>query len=68
MTDRVKGFTVTLDHDIRIDDVQPLLEAIKLMRGVAHVEPSLVTMEDHMNRQVIKMELAEKLYKALNEK
>lgn len=41
MTDRVKGLVITLDHDIRIDDIQPLIQAIRFMRGVANVEPSV---------------------------
>lgn len=66
MTDRVKGFTVTLSHDIRIDDVEPLMEAIKLMRGVIDVVPSISTGEDYMNRQMIRHEMREKLFKALD--
>ena len=65
MTDRIKGFTVTLSHDIRIDDVEPLIEAVKMLRGVAHVEPSLTTADDHMNRQMIMLELKQKLYNSI---
>jgi hypothetical protein len=66
MTDRVKGFTVTLDKDYRDDDVEAILNAVRMIHGVAHVEPSIVTSEDHMNRQVIRHELRKKLYKALD--
>jgi cell division septation protein DedD len=68
MTERVKGFTVTLSTDLREDDVQSILTAVRLIRGVAHVEPSLLTTEDHMNRMRIKNEIETKLFKALNEK
>ena len=67
MTDRVKGFTVTLDKDYRTDDVEAILNAVRMIQGVAHVEPSLVTMDDHMNRQVIKSQLLTKLFKILHE-
>ena len=67
MTDRVKGFTVTLKEDIRIDDVEPILNAVRMIQGVAHVEPSITTSEDHMNRQVIKSQLITKLFKLLHE-
>lgn len=67
MTDRVKGFTVTLEKDIRIDDVEEILSAVRMIRGVAHVEPSIRTSEDHMNRQRIKGELLTKLFKILHE-
>ena len=67
MTDRVKGFTVTLEKDIRIDDVEEILSAVRMIRGVAHVEPSITTHNDHMNRQRIKGELLMKLFKVLHE-
>jgi len=67
MTDRVKGFTVTLKEDIRIDDVEPILNAVRMIQGVVHVEPSITTSEDHMNRQVIKSQLLTKLFKVLHE-
>lgn len=67
MTDRVKGFTVTLKKDIRIDDVEPIMNAIRMIQGVVHVEPSITTSEDHMNRQRVKNELLTKLFKILHE-
>lgn len=67
MTDRVKGFTVTLAEDIRIDDVEEILNAVRMIKGIAHVEPSITTSEDHMNRQRIKNELVTKLFKILHE-
>ena len=68
MTDRLKGFTVTLERDIREDDVQKLLETIELHKGVFHVEPVLVTSEDHINRTRIRLELLQKILVILNEK
>jgi hypothetical protein len=67
MTDRIKGFTVTLSNDIRDDDFQAILEAVKMIKGVSHIEPSIVTTHDHMNRVRIKTELLGDIYKLLNE-
>ena len=67
MTDRVKGFTVTLEKDIRIDDVEVIMQAIRMIRGIANVEPSISTSEDHMNRQRIKYELRDKFYKFMTD-
>jgi len=67
MTDRVKGFTVTLERDFRDDDVEVILNAIKMIRGVAKVEPSLVIDEDHMIRERLKWELREKFYNFMKE-
>jgi hypothetical protein len=57
MTERVKGFTVTLEKDIRIDDVEVIMQAIRMIRGIANVEPS----DDIINRE--KYELRGKFYK-----
>lgn len=67
MTDRVKGFTVTLSDDIRDDDFEMILNSVMMIKGVLHVEPSIVTVEDHMNRTRIKHEMSQKLYKVLEE-
>ena len=37
MTDRVKGLMVTLQRDIREDDIEAWVQAIRLMRGVESV-------------------------------
>lgn len=67
MTDRVKGFVVTLEQDVRIDDIEPMLQAIRFMRGVANVEPSISDSSDWINQQRIKSELRGKMYKFINE-
>lgn len=68
MTDRVKGFTVVLDHDIREDDFQRIKEAVEMFKGVVKVEPSVVTSKDYMNREVIKHKLITDLFNFLKEK
>jgi hypothetical protein len=61
MTERIKGFTVTLERDVREDDFEAILNAVRMIKGVVHVEPSLVTTEDHMNRTMIRIELHDKI-------
>lgn len=61
MTNRVKGFTVTLADDIREDDFEQILNAVKMIKGVLHVEPEITTVKDHMNRQRVKSELIDKI-------
>jgi uncharacterized protein (UPF0264 family) len=65
MTDRVKGFTVTLEHDIRIDDVEVIKQAIEMIRGVANVDCSISNIDDTINQARIKHELKQKLWEAL---
>ena len=65
MTDRFKGCVVTFDRDIREDDVEPLLTALRMLKGVVSVETSVVDPEDHMNRSRIRREMEKKIWGAL---
>ena len=38
MTDRVNAVTLVLAHDIRVDDIEPLVQAVKQLRGVIDVQ------------------------------
>jgi hypothetical protein len=60
MTDRIHAFTVVLDKDIREDDVQPILDAIKCIKCVASVTPIVANFEDHMARERVRQEWAMK--------
>ena len=48
MTDRIKGLTVTLDPDIREDDAQAIIDAIKMVKGVGDVETHVADLHHHM--------------------
>lgn len=65
MTDRFKGCWVAFEKDIRTDDVEPLIEAIRQLRGVLAVETSVADSGDWMNRERIRRELGEKLWAVL---
>jgi hypothetical protein len=58
MTDRLKGCTVVFGKDIREDDAEYILNAIRMIKGVSQVEPvisesgDLIT-EMRMERRVI---------------
>lgn len=67
MSDRVKGFLVTLEKDVRLDDVDLLMQTIRYMRGVASVEPSIVNSDDFINQQRIKTDLRQKMYQFIND-
>ena len=51
MTDRVKGCTVVFEKDIREDDVEPVLIAIRMLRGVLAVEGVLAKPGDWFAEQ-----------------
>ena len=67
MTARVKGFTVTLERDIREDDFQRIKEAVEMIVGVEHVEPSIVTSADFVVRQRLKHDITRNILKVIDE-
>jgi hypothetical protein len=67
MTDRLKGAWVAFDADIREDDAEALIEAIKQLRHVQAVEPSVSDPEDWMARERVRRELGEKLWAVLED-
>lgn len=48
MTDKINALTVILNHDMRVDDAQPLIAAIKQFRGVADVQEHITDLSDHL--------------------
>ena len=65
MTDRVKGFTVILDGDIREDDVEELRKAISCLRHVLSVDNVIAKVGDHFERERARHELGQALWKIL---
>jgi hypothetical protein len=59
MTDRIHALTVVLDRDIRDDeDLEPVITAIRMVKGVADVTDKHVTApDDHMARARLRSEL-----------
>ena len=47
MTDRVRTITVVLERDMRTDDVQYVVDAIRMVRYVSHAEAGPVV--DHIS-------------------
>jgi hypothetical protein len=50
MTDRVNALTVVLDRDMRDDDVQCVVDAIRMIKCVANVSLNVVDANDYINR------------------
>ena len=67
MTNRVKGFTVTLERDIKEEDFQRVQEAVEMIVGVLHVEPSLATGQDHITRMRLKNDITRNILKVIDE-
>lgn len=63
MTDRIQALTVVLDCDIRTDDVQRVVEAIEMVRGVASVsEQHVANLEDYMARERVRQQLGKTIF------
>ena len=65
MTDRIKGFIVTLNEDYREDDVQAIVTAIKMVKGVLSVDALVRDHTDLMARQRVRQELLNKVWAVL---
>ena len=67
MTDRIDSLTVVLDKDYRDDDVQTIVNAISMIRGVSLVTPRVVdNVTDHVARERARNEVREKIMMILH--
>lgn len=67
MTDRIKGLTVTLDRDYRDDDVEAIVDAIKMIKGVIDVELHVTEIEDHMARARVRYDVQDAILGVLKQ-
>lgn len=65
MTDRASGLIVALDKDIRVDDVEPLINAIKCLQHVVGVTVSVADSSTMLARMRVDAEWREKILKLL---
>lgn len=61
MSDRVKGLFVALDKNYRDDDVQVIIDAISMIKGVTRVEMDIVDSQDFFARERVKSEIKKNL-------
>ena len=68
MSDRYKGFLVTLDKDYRDDDSQCIIDAIKMIKGVVGVKPIIngIDVNHDLIETRVKRELIDKLWNVLS--
>jgi len=65
MTDRYNALTVVLEKDIRSDDAEHLINAIRYLRNVAKVTPHVSDIDSHVAEARVRQELGEKLWEVL---
>jgi hypothetical protein len=57
VTDRYKGFVVTLGQDIREDDAESIINAMRMIKGVVKVSPVEADLVDQIARARIEDEV-----------
>lgn len=62
MTDRINAIVVVLEKDMREDDAEPILNAIRQMRGVLDVRTNIA---DPLLEPIIRMRCAEEIMAVL---
>lgn len=65
MTDRYIAFTVTLDERTHAEDAQPIIDAIRMTKGVQDVVPVVANVEALWALETARRELGGKLLDVL---
>lgn len=65
MTTRHTGYIVTLEKDIREDDAEVVITALRMIRGVVAVTPVEANPESRIAEERVRQELRVKLWAAL---
>lgn len=68
MTTRHAGYVITLEKDIREDDSQSIIEAIKMIRGIVRVEPIETGFDIHIATARAETEMHRRIFEAIYEK
>lgn len=63
MTDRYNAFIVILDRDIREDDAEATINAIKQIKGVLGVQPHIADANEGIAEARVRRELIAQLWK-----
>ncbi len=65
MTDRYSKLTVVLETDMRSDDAESLINAIKQMRGVLDVSGDVMDSGSYLAEARVRNEMSKKLWEVL---
>ncbi len=68
MTEILCGFAVTLEKDLRIDDAESTVSAIRQIKGVLSVEPVLGGIETQMAQERARIQLLTQVIDLLTKK
>lgn len=65
MTDRHSAYIVVLERNMRSDDAEPTIAALRQIRGVLTVEPVVANTMDFVAEERVRSDLAKKLFAVL---
>jgi len=65
MTDRINTITIVLERDVRDDDIEPLVQALQMIRGVAAVKPNVAHVSDFMAEERAKRDMGHRILDAI---
>lgn len=68
MTDRFHSLTVVLEQDTRDDDAEPILQAIRMIKGVLSVSGTVADIESHMAEDRARQDITVRVFEALKSK
>ena len=67
MTDRHAAYIVTLDQDVREDDAEAIINALRMVKHVLKVEPVIASYEQHVAEARASQAWRERIYKMVDE-
>lgn len=68
MSDRFNALTVVLDKDIRSEDAEPLMAAIRQLKGVLSVQGNVSSFETAVAEARVRRQLADALFDVIYER
>lgn len=67
MTDRHIGYEVILDSDIREDDAEYVINALRMVKGVRSVTPVAATSASAMTERRVRLDLEDRIVRAVRD-
>ncbi len=65
MTDRIHSITVVLEENIRVDDAERILDALRMVKGVISADGNIADSESYMAESRARTELGAKLFEVV---
>lgn len=67
MTDRHTGYLVILDKDVRDDDAEWIINAMRMIKGVRKVEPIIGNPDIQIAESRARLEIRQRVFDALTD-